>query len=50
MEENRRLVGFGAIHSFGSSKEKKSRFGTLIFVSMEHICMEISHLKYGFVG
>ena len=25
-------------------------FGTLIFVSMEPICMKISHLKYGFVG
>ena len=29
----------------GNEEEKKSRFGTLIFVSME-----ISHLKYGFVG
>ena len=35
-------------------EEKKFRFGTLIFVvwnfDMEPICMEISHLKYEFVG
>ena len=36
-------------------KDKKARFGTLIFVSMdiismEPVCMEISHLMYGKYG
>ena len=31
VEEKRRLVGFGAIHCFGSSKEKKSRYEILVW-------------------
>ena len=33
----------------GKEEDKKSRFGTLIFVSMEYL-LKVSHLKYGFVG
>ena len=52
------ILGFFSPFIQGSiwlkEEENKSRFGTLTFVvwntCMEPICMEISHLKYGFVG
>ena len=51
MERRRRHLGFLHAQVRRKKKEKvkfkKSRFGTLIFVSMELICMKISHLKYG---
>ena len=31
VEEKRRSVGFSVIHCFGSSKEKKSRYGILVW-------------------
>ena len=43
MEEKRRSIGSCAIHCFGSSKEKKSRYGIVWKVwntCMEPICME----------
>ena len=50
VEEKRRSIGFCAIHCFGSSKEKKSRFGTLIFVSIELWYGNLFRFMYGFVG
>ena len=42
----RRLVGFGAIHCFGSSKEKKSRYDTYMY----RYLFRFVYGKYGFVG